>query len=248
MPGFALTGTPTQMGQSNDPGTSELVRLIDLDEDLAARIPEGDREAARRNLVAAVHRYEPGSANALEEGFDEECAGLLVLQGLLSRDVEFAGNRSRELLGEGDLLRPWDTEKDYMPPFSSAEFTILEPTRVAHLGERMLRLGARWPGFVDELLRRAVQRSRWLAIRLAIDGATRIDDRVILFLWHAAGRWGRVTSEGVVLPFKLTHEVLADLIGAQRPSVTTALTDLRRAGRLEVRDADFLLLGDPPGK
>jgi CRP/FNR family transcriptional regulator, cyclic AMP receptor protein len=236
------------MARRAEPGTSELVHLLDWDEDLLATIPEEDLEIARRNLVAEVHRFDSGLTTSFEDCTDDACAGLLVLEGLLTRDVEFAGRRSRELLGEGDILRPRDTEKDFMPPFSSASFSVLAPTRVAYLGEGVLRLGARWPKFVDEIVRRAMQRGRWLAIRLAIDGATRIDDRLNLFLWHAAGRWGRVTAEGVVLPLKLTHETLAELIGAQRPSVTTALTELRKAGRLEIREGEFVLLGDPPGQ
>jgi hypothetical protein len=224
----------------------ERVRLVDLDEDLAASIPEEDRAIASQNLAASLTTLEPGPIESLEELVEPDCVGLLIVDGLLTRDVEFAGSRSRELLGGGDVLRPWDREQDYMAPFASAGFTVLEPARVAHLDERLLRLGARWPTLVDELIRRAIQRSRGLAIRLAIGETTRIDERLMLFLWYAAGRWGRVTQEGVLVPFGLTHEVLAELIGAQRPSVTTAISDLRRQERLETRADGFLLLDQPP--
>jgi DNA-binding IclR family transcriptional regulator len=51
-----------------------------------------------------------------------------------------------------------------------------------------------------------------------------------------------------LLPLRLTHETLAGLSGAQRPSVTTALRTLERDGALR-RDEQggWLLLGDPPG-
>jgi hypothetical protein len=229
--------------------TDETVVLLDVDEELSASIPEADYELARRNLTAPVRRSEPGCHDDL--GWARGGSGMLVVEGFLTRDVEFAGERSRELLGSGDLLRPWEVERDFHPPFSSARYTVMEPTTFALLDHRVLQVGARWPDLVDELLRRTLDRARWLAIRLAIGGVTRIDERVLLFLWHAAGRWGRVTREGVALPFRLTHEELAELVGAKRPSVTTALNKLRDDGKISFEPhspgAAFVLLGDPPG-
>jgi hypothetical protein len=51
----------------------------------------------------------------------------------------------------------------------------------------------------------------------------------------------------VVLPLALTHGWLANLVGAQRPSVTTALGHLTSAGRVErLDDGSWLLRGGPP--
>ena len=65
-------------------------------------------------------------------------------------------------------------------------------------------------------------------------------------MWHLAGRWGRVRTDGVFLPLKLTHALLADLVAARRPTVTSALSDLSRRGVLRQADDGWLLLGDPP--
>ncbi len=54
-----------------------------------------------------------------------------------------------------------------------------------------------------------------------------------MLLWHLADRWGRVRSEGVVLPLRLTHSVLADLVAARRPTVTTSLSELARQELVE---------------
>ncbi len=67
---------------------------------------------------------------------------------------------------------------------------------------------------------------------MAIAHHQRVDDRLLLTLWHLAERWGRVRSDGIALPLPLSHQRLADLIGAHRPSVTTAIGDLSRAGAL----------------
>jgi CRP-like cAMP-binding protein len=55
---------------------------------------------------------------------------------------------------------------------------------------------------------------------------------VLLTLWHLASNWGRVTARGTIVPFRITHEVLGEIIGAQRPTVTLAIGELRREGFL----------------
>jgi hypothetical protein len=50
-----------------------------------------------------------------------------------------------------------------------------------------------------------------------------------------------------VVPLPLGHQRLADLVGAHRPSVTTAMGELARAGALSRREnGDWVLLGQPP--
>jgi CRP-like cAMP-binding protein len=85
-------------------------------------------------------------------------------------------------------------------------------------------------------------------IHMAIAHHARVDARLELLLWHLADRWGRVTREGVLLPLRLTHELLADLVAAQRPSVTLSLQNLERSGRVARRDGHIYLLGSPPGE
>ncbi|MFL5795732.1 MAG: helix-turn-helix domain-containing protein, partial [Actinomycetota bacterium] len=77
----------------------------------------------------------------------------------------------------------------------------------------------------------------------------RVDDRLLLMLWHLAERWGRVHPDGVVVPLPLNHQRLADLVGAHRPSVTTAMGELTRSGAVSRRDdGDWVLHGAPPEK
>ena len=69
-----------------------------------------------------------------------------------------------------------------------------------------------------------------------------------MLLWHLAGRWGRVRSDGTVLPLRLTHTVLADLVAARRPTVTSALTELARRGLVRSSGDTWVLSGEPPGE
>jgi hypothetical protein len=74
----------------------------------------------------------------------------------------------------------------------------------------------------------------------------RVDARVQALLWHLADRWGHVTLDGVVVPARLTHDMIGRLVGAHRPSVTTALSELTRSGRISRLPHGWLLTGDPP--
>jgi CRP/FNR family transcriptional regulator, cyclic AMP receptor protein len=71
--------------------------------------------------------------------------------------------------------------------------------------------------------------------------------RLLLTLWHLADRWGRVTPDGVVLRLPLTHQLLAQLTCLQRPTVSSALSQLAADGRLTRRtDGGWTLHGRPP--
>ena len=50
----------------------------------------------------------------------------------------------------------------------------------------------------------------------------------------------------MVVPVRLTHEMIGRLVGAHRPSVTTALSELARSGRIARIPEGWLLRGDPP--
>jgi CRP/FNR family transcriptional regulator, cyclic AMP receptor protein len=72
--------------------------------------------------------------------------------------------------------------------------------------------------------------------------------RLHMLLGHLASRWGRVRGDGVTVPIRLTHTVLADLVAARRPTVTTALRDLSKRGAVRPVDEGWLLAGKPPGE
>jgi CRP/FNR family transcriptional regulator, cyclic AMP receptor protein len=106
-----------------------------------------------------------------------------------------------------------------------------------------------WPQIGVELFNRGTRRAHNLAVSLAISHHQRVDDRLMLTLWHLAERWGRVRKEGIVVPLPLSHQRLADLVGAHRPSVTTAMGELARAGSLSRSDdGHWVLHGAPPAQ
>jgi CRP-like cAMP-binding protein len=224
------------------------VSVLDEQPQLAARLDPESLGVARRHALAAVLTIPPGPWRGARESWDGEGnLGLLVLDGFLLHDVVLVDRFGSELVGPGDLLRPGGHEGESAPvPFAVA-WRVLESTRLAVLDRRFAMAIGRWPEITAELLNRSVARSEWLALRLAVAQLGRVDVRLLVLLWHLADRWGHVERDGVVVPLRLTHQLLARLAGAQRPSVTIALGDLRARGLVERRsDRTWLLHGDPP--
>ncbi len=223
-----------------------LVQVLREDPDLAEAVEPNRREQAIAECTAADLRLPAGpwagaASTELEGGI-----GLLLLEGLVLRRVGLDGRYCAELLGEGDVLRPWQEDRvTSMLPLTSG-WMVIGPTRAAVLDRRFAQKSARYPGLVARLLERAIDRSRCLSAQMAIAHQARVEVRLHMLFWHLAGRWGRVRSDGTVVPLRLTHNVLAELIAARRPSVTTALSDLGRRGLVRFVDDVWLLGGDPP--
>jgi CRP/FNR family transcriptional regulator, cyclic AMP receptor protein len=226
------------------------VHVLAEDRGLGAQLPTEELTAATQHLVAAELRLPEGPWRVEHPlGDTPGDLGFLVVDGLLSRDVRVGRHACAELLGPGDVLRPWDGDEGGGAPVRhESAWRTLQAARLAVLDARFAGLAGRFPPVVAELMSRTLRRSRDLALLLAIAGMPRLDARLLAALWHLADRWGHVGAEGTLLPVRLTHETLAGLVGAQRPSVTTALRALERRGALR-RDArgGWLLLGDPPG-
>jgi hypothetical protein len=171
--------------------------------------------------------------------------GLLLIDGMVTRDLLFAGRTTTELLGAGDVMRPWDDDVGFDALPFSASWHVHTPARVAVLDTRVAIASGRWPSVATALHARHVRRVRSLAFQRAITQLPRVDDRLIVLLWALAERWGRVGPDGVRLPVGLPHRTLATLVGARRPSVTTALSGLARDGLVERTEEGWLLHGDP---
>lgn len=215
----------------------ELVHVIDVDPDLGRDLDAASERAAREQLVARVEPVPAGRREGTWGPPDPRGhIGLLLVAGLMLREVAIGRTRSTELLGAPDLLQPWGYDGGVNLPFDShVSWEILSESRVAVLDAAFTRRASAWPTVMAALAARGVRRAKQLAVHQAIAHLHRVDERLLLLFWHLAERWGRVTRDGVVVDLPLTHDLLARLVGAQRPSVTTALGDLRRRGAIDRR-------------
>jgi CRP/FNR family transcriptional regulator, cyclic AMP receptor protein len=228
------------------PAASRLTSLLDLDVELASVLDPGRAALARPQLGVQHARFSPGPWAAARFG-RAELFGLLVYRGVVAREVTLEGVDSLELTGPGDLLRPWEVPPGAGVLGHSIRWSVLTEARMAVLDRRVVSRLAAYPELMEALALRLAERTQRLAVTQAISQLTRVDDRLRMMLWHLVERWGRMTPEGAVLPLTLSHRQLAQLVGARRPSASSALSALAREGLVLRRgDGSWLLVGDPP--
>lgn len=226
----------------------ETLLVLDHDRALLELVPERQRSNARAASVARVIRLPTGAWPASTESETARGGiGLFVLNGLMLRRVGMHGRYGAELLGPGDIVRPWqhDGEDTGILPYETV-WRIFAPTRLAVLDIRWAMRVAPWPMISCEMVGRALERSLRLATLMAVSQHRRLDVRLRLLLWKLADRFGVVRPDGVHLQIPLTHEALAYLAVARRPSVSTALGRLADAGELRQDRRRIVLLGEPP--
>jgi hypothetical protein len=207
-------------------------------------VPRQAAEELARLRVPSV-RIQPGPWIGPQER--QGCHfGFLIVDGVLARRVSFGRRTATELLGSGDLIRPWVPQLPVDTVTAEARWQVLEPVELAALDTEFARRVARWPHVAAALLERTTERARMLAFQQVASHIPGLEGRLLAILWAIADRWGRVTTDGVLVPVRLTHATLAELVGASRPSVSTVLKLLERDGRLVRRKQGWLLQGDPP--
>jgi CRP/FNR family transcriptional regulator, cyclic AMP receptor protein len=227
----------------------ETVCLLDALPEVTAMLAPDELERARGELEAPLVVHAEGAwPTPHPDIFDPLALGILVMDGLLARHVRLGQTTTTELVGPGDLLRPPEYEATGDVRFPSGiKFTVLEPARLAILDREVTAAVCRWQPVVTWIATAAVRRSFALAELLALSHLRRVDARLIVLFWQLAYRFGRVQPEGVSVPLRLTHETLGRVVGAQRPSVTTALSQLESEGRISRREGGgWLLHGEPP--
>src|ERR687898_2767276 len=227
---------------------TEQIPLLKADPDLASLLAEPRRSDAERRLLVSTHRLAvgPWDVTRLSKASADHI-GLLVLDGVIARELIVADHVSGGLLGPGDLIRRWQAaSKSELLPVD-AEWSVLSPSTLAVLDRRFAAEVSHYPEVTAALFDRLSERSLRLATTQAISQLTRVDRRLKALFWHLAERWGRVSGDGVVVPLALTHRILGQLVGARRPTVSTALSELAEREELVRRpDGSWLLRGDPP--
>ena len=221
-----------------------VVRILDEPWELGARLSDEERALATPAVRAHTLRWHGRTPGAIPaEAQQPGALGLLVLEGALGLRVRGGSVTRLELLGPGDLLRPWSNLESIVSEPPVPEWELYEPVRVAVLDREFTVATARWPEIVEALTNRLVLRSRQLVVQMTAAAQRRAEDRMLMMLQQLADRWGSVGPDGVRVRVPLTHRMLADMTGTSRPAASGAISRLRRAGMLAT-DADgrFVLL------
>ncbi len=221
--------------------------LLQLDPDLGQLLTPERRAAAERELRVRVTAFPVGEwdGGRLADA-DPSHLGLLLVDGVLAREIVLSDTVSTELLGPGDIVRPWHLEgpPELLPV--AVRWNALAAVRLGLIDRRVAGLLGRYPEIGAVIVDRLSERAQRLAITQAISQLNRVDRRLLALFWHLAERWGRVSRDGIAVPLALSHRLIGELVGARRPTVSTALAELARDGQLVRRDdGTWLLTGEP---
>jgi hypothetical protein len=224
------------------------VRVLEVDPDLGQGLDAQAFALAERELVVATLSVPRGrwDAQSAWAAVPAEL-GMLMLEGVLARDVRVGRRASLEVLGPGDLIRPWPTDRHAAALSPDLRFEALEPVTLAVLDTAFAAKAVRYPSVLGQVTGRVMGRATSASLRLLIHQVVRIDDRVLLSLWGLAERFGRVTPDGILVPIPINHTMMARFVGAQRPTVSQAVGELVRRGEVErLEDGGWLLKGSFP--
>ncbi len=189
-------------GQPID-GSSELVlsrrvRLLDADPDLGARL-EGEAldQARRYAMLPAVH-LERGRWDIQQlrdaRGVRGDVYGFVLTEGTITIDASLAARRAARVLAPNELilLEGWDN--DTLPV--QWEFTVLEPSTIAVLDERLDVIARHWPSLMTALVIRGADQTRHALLQQAISQLPRVEDRLLALMWSLADSRGIVRPDG----------------------------------------------------
>ena len=203
-----------------------------MDARLRAAVPELERPVAERAVLVPARELGPGPwrTESLRPDDDDDVLAALVVRGLATREITIAGRRSAELLGPGDVFHPWTGTDPVFP--STSRWASDSRALIAVLDGRFVAAARRWPQLIAVVHERLAEQLERATLRAAIIALPRVEQRILGMFWQLAERWGTVRSEGVVIQLAITHELIGQLIGAQRPTVSLALQALAGEGLL----------------
>jgi hypothetical protein len=167
-------------------------------------------------------RLAPG--DALDRTTLSETALILVSAGLVVMRTSFPGSTRRMITchaGAGALLLPPENGDVLVALTEAALVTISSDTRDELLSSReAARL------LVDGLEETLRQKHGAIVSLSHLHHVDRVREKLI----ELAREHGRVGRDGIRLDFPLTHDLLGEMVGSARETVTRALDELQREG------------------
>jgi CRP/FNR family cyclic AMP-dependent transcriptional regulator len=220
--------------------------LLLEDQDLADSIPPRDRDRATRALRVDVLHLPAGRVDIAGLDLSSSTFALLITGGAITADVLVGDRVMNQLFIDGDVLLTGSPSPT--TPSSSRELVVIDDAHAAVLDRRFMLGAAHWPALMGAVMSRVADQQHRLAVHGAICQLPRSEQRTMAILCHLASRTGTVTTDGVLLRRPLSHQQIADLIGARRPTVSLALRSLQDHGLVRRREDGSWLLAHYTGQ
>jgi CRP/FNR family transcriptional regulator, cyclic AMP receptor protein len=206
--------------------------------EMAASVPPADLRLARRALIARVVTVEDADLFEVIGAGARGAFAVVIIDGVVLKVTTFAGRSALELFGPGDLLAPPLTAARQVESPAVSRYVAHREASVAVLDDRFRQAARRWPGLADCVRDRLGRQTHRASAHLAILHLPRVEDRIVALFADLAERFGRVTADGMVIELALTHQLIGDLVGSRRPTVSLALQTLADSGALNRLDAN----------
>jgi CRP-like cAMP-binding protein len=193
---------------------------------LVDAVPSSDRAGVESALGSSSVLSLRGGSSLGVDRFDS-VSMLLVEEGLVlmsASDRESARRIVVSLAGAGSVVLPPGAD-ERLEALADARLTLVS----ASSNQRLLEIPAAAISIVDGI-RAGLQDSRQ---SLAHFATRRHAERVRLKLIQLARSYGKVGTDGLLLEVPLTHELLADMVGSTRETVTRALAHLAHEGIIQ---------------
>lgn len=130
-------------------------------------------------------------------------------------------------------------------PAADERVEALSDARLTAIDERAKRELLAIPGAATVLTNALMESLRESQETLSHFANPRHADRLRGKLTQLARTHGKVAARGVWLDLPLTHELLADMIGSKRETVTRALARLAEEGFVRYREGAYVLAVEP---
>lgn len=234
----ACTGRTSKL--LDDASTIPLTTVLP---EITALIPAGDLQLAEQVLHVPRLQVDGELADTLSAAptaFD-----FIVADGVVLKQTRYAGRTSLELLGPGDVLAPPLTPSRQLESRATSSYQAHGRASLAVIEGRFRTAARRWPQLSDVLHDRLARQTHRASMHLAILHIARAEDRLRALFSDLAERFGHVTNEGIVINVELTHELLGQLIGSRRPTVSVALERLSTTRALTRMSGDRWMLKAP---
>jgi CRP/FNR family transcriptional regulator, cyclic AMP receptor protein len=241
-----VTETAQPIDESSELVLTGRVRLLDADPDLGARLQGEELDQARKYAMLPAVHLDQGSWDIQQlrdaRGVRGEVYGFVLTEGTITIEARFAARRAARMLAPNELILLDGWDNDTLPV--QWGWTVLEPTTIAVLDERLEIIAQRWPSLMTALVIRGADQTRHAVLQQAISQLPRVEERLLALMWSLADRRGVVREDGVHVPLSLTHEALAQMVGARRPTVSLGLKALNERGVLRADGDGWLLARD----
>lgn len=122
-----------------------------------------------------------------------------------------------------------------------ATVTAVLPTTLYIMGSREFQTLIQHPKASAVLLKTLCQRCREAWVQIEVLTFHNADARIRMAFHQLAHTRGVKTQKGYVIPMKLTHKELSDIVGISRETATRVLSHLQEEGLIKVETRRFVI-------